>query len=303
MLQARTKILLILVCRFQVHLIQTNYGYVSGRSGHVLTAWDPNYLFVAGTWHPQAVYSATGAEDFGTGITATVAAMERMEWIDMHTALVETSCNIWNPNNNLQANAFYSVEFLNTGRVNPLQPKITLSRVKLPPINTVSVGLFVAYYYLMHEVQDMIMKGMRTYISKNGWLNLIDWACILSALVMEVSYFVYLGKAPDTSIPYNSHYWSLASQQESAKISTGLALFFVLFRVLKYSKNIPVMCVIGEHLQLGSHSPCQLSAQVQHSPGQWWTLQCFWESFLLCFLHLASPSMLSFLLMCSHSVI
>ena len=48
-----------------------------------------------------------------------IAALKKGLWIDHQTRLVELSYNVYNPNYNAYANAYYRIEFSNSGRVLP----------------------------------------------------------------------------------------------------------------------------------------------------------------------------------------
>lgn len=99
----------------------------------------------------------------------------------------------------LSGNVFYSVEFQNSGRVKPLEPRFTVGYYRLSDQNTIDVVLLVALYFLAEELQDMIMLSFKTYFVSCGWLNLIDWFCILSAFLMEVAYYQYIGSVTASS--------------------------------------------------------------------------------------------------------
>ena len=76
----------------------------------------------------------------------------------------------------------------------------------------ISVVLVAVLYWLAEELQDLIMLGFKTYVHDAGWLNLIDWLCILSGLMTFVAFFMYLGQFPDTSQAFNYHFWSLSAR-------------------------------------------------------------------------------------------
>ena len=62
---------------------------------------------------------------------------------------------IWNPNNNLLGQLFFSIEFENDGSVTPNTVSASVSYNRLQHPSTVSVILVWAFYYIAVEVQEV----------------------------------------------------------------------------------------------------------------------------------------------------
>ena len=75
-------------------------------------------------------------------------------WLDgLRLCVCQVGCYIWNANNNLNAYAFYNVEFLSSGRVLPNPPRITVAAFADDPRPDVDIALVFVFYYLAEEVQ------------------------------------------------------------------------------------------------------------------------------------------------------
>lgn len=205
-----------------------------GSAGMVLNSW----VFTNGATFPLLYDAASFPQD----VLDTINYLEQIRWIDLLTSLVQVSCSIWNPSNNLQAYAFYSVEFTNAGKVTPMQPSITIGYYNDPSQSAVSILLLVGLVLLQDELQDLVMFGPKDYFGRCGWINLIDWSVVVFAVLTEVVSYEYLGLRPSND---DTQVWSLAASQELYSVLLGLTMFCTIFRGLKFSSNVPIMCRIG----------------------------------------------------------
>jgi len=207
-----------------------------GGSGQVLSSSTGDASMFYGMWYPSSVDEP---ESFASSIDDDINFMENERWIDWQTALVTVRCVIWTPSNDLQAYVFYSVEFFNSGKVNPMPPKITVGHFNRSDVKAVSIVLLLGFYFLLEELQDVLI-GCRKYFIEAGWLNLIDWFNIIAAMWMEITMYSYLGHKPSPIIENAPvHLWSVSASQDDFKIWTGIMLFCVVFRALKFSKKYP----------------------------------------------------------------
>jgi hypothetical protein len=181
--------------------------------------------------------------EFPDNLSADIDALENNAWIDAQTALVQVGCYIWNSNTNQNAYAFYSVEFLSSGRVLPNPPKITVAAFADDTMPAVDIALVFAFFYLSQEVQELVLKGPMRYFFNAGIMNLVDLMAIFLTFGMAVQRYVCLGM---TTSRVSAHYWTLASCQSDMGILAGLAMFCVLMKLVKFTKNVPIMCRITD---------------------------------------------------------
>eukprot|EP00658_Telonema_sp_P-2_P020715 TRINITY_DN1820_c0_g1_i6.p1 TRINITY_DN1820_c0_g1~~TRINITY_DN1820_c0_g1_i6.p1 ORF type:complete len:582 (+),score=130.82 TRINITY_DN1820_c0_g1_i6:125-1870(+) len=216
-----------------------------GESGQVLSC---NTLD-QGVWMP--VGSGISPTTYSSWFDMDLDAMEKMRWIDATTSMVQISCSVWNPSNNLQAEIFYTTEFFNSGKVSALTPRLVVGRHNEDSGMMISSMMLFGFYLMMEEVQDMILTGFREYAMENGWSNVIDWVLILFTLLSESLHCVYLGLRPSLT---GHHHWSEAAAQSLFVSTLGLALFFAIIRFLKYTYNVPIMCQIGRTFTSASYN-------------------------------------------------
>lgn len=204
-----------------------------------------------GVWAP--LHSGLTPTAYSTLFDSDLDKIEGMRWIGATTALVQVSCDAWNPSNNLGACLFYSVEMMNSGRVHPITPKVMLSSYLEAGLPIFSTLLLVGYYFMIEEVQDLILTGPHSYFFKSGFSNLVDWLVVLSSLATEMLRCTNLGLRASHADP---HLWSRASSQDQFKICLGLTLFFLAIRFLKYTNSVPVMCQIGQTFSKAAFKIC-----------------------------------------------
>ncbi len=81
--------------------------------------------------------------------------------------------------------------------------------------------LVAGLYWMVEELQDILLQGPGLYFVQSGWLNMLDWANVLGCLFMEVSFYVYRGMTPGDGA---EHTWSLAQAQAWYQIAAGISL-------------------------------------------------------------------------------
>jgi len=175
--------------------------------------------------------------------------LETNRWIDAGTALVMVQCTIWNPNNNAVAYSYYAVEFRSSGKVLPNEPIVSVAAWNQPTGPSVDVGFLFAYYYLAEELTEFIRRGgLKNYFLSDhkgslvfNLLNVIDLATIAATYMMTIMWYNTLSLATSAD---SDHHWSIAAAQDDLNVMTSVALFLVIFKVMKYTRKIPVMCHI-----------------------------------------------------------
>jgi hypothetical protein len=139
--------------------------------------------------------------------------------------------------------AFYTVEFLPSGKVLPNPPAITVSRFDDDEYPAVDIALVFVFYFLAEEIQELVLHGPKWYLASSGPGNLVDLVAIATTFTMAVQRYVTVGMTTSRS---DAHYWSLASAQGDMGIVAGVAMFTVVMKLLKFTKNVPIMCRITD---------------------------------------------------------
>jgi len=114
--------------------------------------------------------------------------------------------------------------------------------VNEPVAEPVNLLLLCAFFYIVEELQDLYAEGIREYILGAGWMNLMDWLAIFACLLTYSAWIRYFSviSAFHEPIPY-----PLLLSTISLQINTGVTLFCIIFKGLKFTMTIPVMCSIG----------------------------------------------------------
>jgi len=176
-------------------------------------------------------------------------------WIDERTRMVQLGCRAANTNINRNFLAFYTVEFSASGMVNPMEPFISVGMLnqQIHSItNSVNALLVFFFYFLNDEIFEIWCFGIRQYCIEGGFLNAMDWIglCATFAAYLSLGRVVatipslhgdpYLGLEPHR----NGHYAQM-SAEGSFTAWIAITVFFLWFRALKFTKNIPIMASIG----------------------------------------------------------
>lgn len=202
-----------------------------------------------GAFRPMSVVGNLSASKYAERVASDIDMLETNRWIDAGTALVMVQCTIWNPNNNVVAYSYYAVEFRSSGKVLPNEPIVSVAAWNQNTGPLVDVGFLFAYYYLAEELTEFIRRGgLKNYFlsDHNGSLvfnilNVIDLATIAATYVMTVMWYNTMSLATSAD---SDHHWSIAAAQDDLNVMTSVALFLVIFKVMKYTRKIPVMCHI-----------------------------------------------------------
>eukprot|EP00656_Telonema_subtile_P016007 TRINITY_DN18431_c0_g1_i2.p1 TRINITY_DN18431_c0_g1~~TRINITY_DN18431_c0_g1_i2.p1 ORF type:complete len:538 (-),score=138.88 TRINITY_DN18431_c0_g1_i2:114-1727(-) len=185
-------------------------------------------------WPPNATAGGQALDD--------VNFMQNSRWIDDQTAMVQTVVDIWNPNNGIRVQMFFWLETLNSGRVVPNAPQSAVKHWIPEAVSSVDWVAVFALYYLCEEVQDLVLQGPKQYLCTNRWVHVMDITAIASTMAMSVWYYISTGMLVALQDPALYPFRAAAA---SLQTSTSLALFFIIFKSLKFTRNIPVMCLAG----------------------------------------------------------
>eukprot|EP00658_Telonema_sp_P-2_P016778 TRINITY_DN1649_c0_g1_i8.p1 TRINITY_DN1649_c0_g1~~TRINITY_DN1649_c0_g1_i8.p1 ORF type:complete len:408 (+),score=43.17 TRINITY_DN1649_c0_g1_i8:902-2125(+) len=135
-----------------------------------------------------------------------------------------------------------------SGQVVPMEPTVILAKYPFPTPKDVWFPLILGFYILCEELQDVIVGGWKDYFLHSGWLNLFDWMTASMLFVLWVFDNIYQGVIPELHIPWQIRtdtFWTLALVQSYWQTLLGLACFCMVIKGLKYTKNVPIMCNIG----------------------------------------------------------
>eukprot|EP00658_Telonema_sp_P-2_P077428 TRINITY_DN7000_c0_g1_i8.p1 TRINITY_DN7000_c0_g1~~TRINITY_DN7000_c0_g1_i8.p1 ORF type:complete len:637 (-),score=97.40 TRINITY_DN7000_c0_g1_i8:1304-3214(-) len=100
--------------------------------------------------------------------------------IGLSTVMAQLGCSVVNTYEKVQAYTFYTVEFMPSGQVAPMEPKVILANYPYATPTDTFFPLILGFYILCEELQDMIVGGPTRYFLASGWLNLFDWLALLS---------------------------------------------------------------------------------------------------------------------------
>eukprot|EP00658_Telonema_sp_P-2_P016788 TRINITY_DN1649_c0_g2_i5.p1 TRINITY_DN1649_c0_g2~~TRINITY_DN1649_c0_g2_i5.p1 ORF type:complete len:670 (+),score=77.33 TRINITY_DN1649_c0_g2_i5:102-2111(+) len=168
--------------------------------------------------------------------------------VDADTVLVQLGCNVLNTLEKIQAYTFYTVELMPSGQVVPMEPTVILAQYPFTSQDDVWFPLILGFYILCEELQDVIVGGWKDYFLHAGWLNLFDWMTVFMLFMLWVFGAIYQGVIPELNIPWQMRtdtFWTLALVQSYWQTLLGLACFCMVTKGLKYTKNVPIMCGIG----------------------------------------------------------
>jgi len=177
--------------------------------------------------------------------------MQDNAWIDQQTALVEVMVGIWNPNNNLLGQLFFSIEFENDGSVTPNTVSASVSYNRLQHPSTVSVILVWAFYYIAVEVQELadteVESGVQFSSSTGVYEKLIDFGAIFFALIAYSYGMKAYGYLPDAD-EFDLHPYALVL--EEYQMYLALANFFIIMKGMKWLFELPYFSVLREVVSL-----------------------------------------------------
>eukprot|EP00658_Telonema_sp_P-2_P083329 TRINITY_DN8998_c0_g1_i1.p1 TRINITY_DN8998_c0_g1~~TRINITY_DN8998_c0_g1_i1.p1 ORF type:complete len:874 (-),score=164.66 TRINITY_DN8998_c0_g1_i1:148-2769(-) len=164
------------------------------------------------------------------------------------TVLVQLGCNVMNTLEEIQAFAFYSVEFMPSGQVVPMRPSVIAAPYPFRTLPRVFYPLVLGLYILCEELQDMVMAGCRRYFLQESKLNVFDWLASAALFWLWVFDNLYQGVIPELNIfgdLRTDTFWTLAFVQSTWQSILGVSCFCMVIKGLKFTKNVPVMCNIA----------------------------------------------------------
>eukprot|EP00658_Telonema_sp_P-2_P050147 TRINITY_DN381_c0_g1_i12.p2 TRINITY_DN381_c0_g1~~TRINITY_DN381_c0_g1_i12.p2 ORF type:complete len:468 (+),score=68.33 TRINITY_DN381_c0_g1_i12:1580-2983(+) len=162
--------------------------------------------------------------------------------------MVQLTCQIVNTFERIQAYTFYSIELMPSGEVRPMEPNVILASFPFSSPDVTFFPLVLAFYILCEEMQDVITDGYAEYFVSAGFLNLFDWLTIGMLLLLWLFESIYVGSIPAVNTVWQirlDSFWTLGTVQAHWQTILGLACFSMITKGLKFTKNVPVMCEIG----------------------------------------------------------
>eukprot|EP00658_Telonema_sp_P-2_P025058 TRINITY_DN20090_c0_g1_i14.p1 TRINITY_DN20090_c0_g1~~TRINITY_DN20090_c0_g1_i14.p1 ORF type:complete len:658 (-),score=106.22 TRINITY_DN20090_c0_g1_i14:402-2375(-) len=201
-----------------------------------------------GSW--IAEWAAYNGTQFQLSYEREINALSLHHAVDADTALVQLGCNVLNTLEEIQAYVFYTIEFMPSGQVAPMEPRVVLAGYPFETPPVVWYPAILGFYILCEELQDLIFEGWTSYYFQAGWLNVFDWLASISLFALWVCDHVYhgvmpeLNRSPDARMRTDT-FWTLALVQSYFQTILGMACFFMVIKGLKFTKNVPIMCNIG----------------------------------------------------------
>eukprot|EP00658_Telonema_sp_P-2_P052364 TRINITY_DN4056_c0_g2_i3.p3 TRINITY_DN4056_c0_g2~~TRINITY_DN4056_c0_g2_i3.p3 ORF type:complete len:402 (+),score=78.30 TRINITY_DN4056_c0_g2_i3:1726-2931(+) len=164
------------------------------------------------------------------------------------TAMLQLGCSVVNTYEKVQAFSFSTIEFLTSGQVKPMEPRVVLSPYPYSSPSQVYLPLVIGLYILCEELQDLIVGGAKSYIVAAGWLNTFDWLALISLFLLWVISNLFHGVMPMINVSFDMRgdtSWTLALVVEYYHTFLGMACFCMIIKGLKFTNNIPIMCNIS----------------------------------------------------------
>jgi len=214
------------------------FMFYPGKSGQTLTSSNP-FGIQGGSWRPLTYTDSTA---FSAAMLADLDFMESSGWIDHLTAFLTVELAVWNPNNNLFVSWTYPIEFLNSGQMILSPPYAGTNKVVDDPYPAVYIPLIWAFYFFNCELQDLVIEGAYHYFYVMFSYNLVDVACVGASFAMSCTAFTLVGTLPAITEP---SIWPATGFLVSYQRAAGIALFCAVFKVLQFTRKIPVMCHVG----------------------------------------------------------
>eukprot|EP00658_Telonema_sp_P-2_P052361 TRINITY_DN4056_c0_g2_i12.p1 TRINITY_DN4056_c0_g2~~TRINITY_DN4056_c0_g2_i12.p1 ORF type:complete len:508 (+),score=87.77 TRINITY_DN4056_c0_g2_i12:1393-2916(+) len=198
-----------------------------------------------GSWSVETVINATLFQDIYHREMDTLALHVG---VPSSTAMLQLGCSVVNTYEKVQAFSFSTIEFLTSGQVKPMEPRVVLSPYPYSSPSQVYLPLVIGLYILCEELQDLIVGGAKSYIVAAGWLNTFDWLALISLFLLWVISNLFHGVMPMINVSFDMRgdtSWTLALVVEYYHTFLGMACFCMIIKGLKFTNNIPIMCNIS----------------------------------------------------------
>lgn len=214
------------------------------------------YKYQDNTFWPGWWHGFNSTEPNGGKFDKDLARMKEGWWIDEQTRMVQLGCRGANTNTNQNFLAFYTVEFGASGLVNPMDPVFSaevLNRDISLIWGPVNPFLLYAFYYVNAEIFEFgVSHSFSHYFIASGWLNLLEWFCLVMGYISYISLGHILVVMPEmyddpyaARVPHRIGHWSQMQAQNQFALCLGLMGFAMWFKLLCFTKNVPLMSMIG----------------------------------------------------------